>query len=481
MNLKEAFKKVTKEFESKTLSKEKMDKILEEIDEEHQLIRTIPKDLNNFERLKISKLFNGDIDNNKWGWIGSHKFPITLEILNKEKVPGGKVTIPSWGGEQANLLVYHAICPELENFVSLIVWLNSKSSKNAWEQILELINTADESKILQFSEKCGINLPNEIHPSHDRDSKLVEKVALYESLYDWRYAYYLFDDGKTIMSHNSPINFRHVILDEKTKDESYVGIRTTIGRLISIKNKKIQVSIPSLNDRPRTFDWQISKRFDVSQLKNNNLYFFQIYKIIGENNLETYVRRVEEAMPMDIIGMFLSQTLYLKHLGLSRLKLFKEKQFEKLFIYYYEQVCRFCIRDSEEIPSMDRLDWKSIQFSYTDSFTKWIDDDLYFVPPLLRRYMFEKNFDLEIKKYLIQKFDEGLHQQKMDFITSNSFTESGKRVFSSRQEMAKMNNAYHFIHFLLKSKRFILGIEQDPNRPHNRDILINWIKNKFNN
>ena len=477
MNLKKAFKKVTKDFESKTISKEKIDKILEDIEEDQQLIRTLPRDLNNFERLKIGRVFDDDIHNNKRGWLGSHKFPITLEILNKEKVPGGKVTIPSWGGEQDNLLVYHAICPELENFVSLIVWLNSESSKNAWEQILELINTADETKVLQFSEKCGINLPNTIHPSHDQDSRLVEK-DLYKSLYDWKYTYYLFDDGKTIMSHNSPINYRHVILDEKTKDESFIGIRTTVGRLISKNNNFLCVSIPCLNDRPRNFEWQISKRFDISKLKINGMYFFQIYKIVGEYKLETHVRTVEEAMPVDIVGMFLSQSLYLKYLGSSKLKLLNQKQFEKLFLYYYEQICRFCLRDNDEIPSMDNINWESIQFAYTDSFTKLIGNDLYFIPPLLRRFL--GNNDFEIEQYIIQRFDESLRKQNVDCISKNSFTDSGKRVFSSRSEISKTNNVYHFIHFLLKAKRFILGIEQNPNLLHNREIEIKWLQNKFN-
>lgn len=481
MNLKTAFKKIVKDFESDSLSKEKTEKILNELEEDQHLIRTLTRDLNNFERLKLGRIFNGEIDNSKRKWLANHKFPITLEILNKEKVPGGKVTIPNWSGEQVNLLVYHAVCPELENFVSLKTWLNSQSSKNVWTQILELINTADESKVLQFSSKCGIKLPNTIHPSHDHDSKLVEKVSLYQSLYDWKFAYYLFDDGKTIMSHNSPINFRHVILDEKTKDESYVGIRTTVGRLISVKNKKLTVSIPCLNDKPRSFDWQISKRFDVSKLKENHLYFFQIYKIIGEDNLETYVWRTEEAMPLDIVGMFLSQSLYLRYLGSSKLKLINEKQFEKLFLHYYDHVCRFCLSDNVEIPSMDRLDWKSVQFGFTDSFTKWFDDELYFVPPLLRRYMFEKNFDLDVKKFIIQKFDEGLHKQNKDFIQSNSFLDSGKRVFSTRKEIAQINTVFHFVHFLLKSKRFILGINQNPFELHNRDIQIKWIQNKFCN
>ena len=81
--------------------------------------------------------------------------------------------------------------------------------------------------------------------------------------------------------------------------------------------------------------------------------------------------------------MFLSQSMYLKYLSSSRLKLINNKQFEKLFLYFYNQVCRFCLRNNDEIPSMDNINWESIQLGYTESFTKWIGYDLYFAPPLL--------------------------------------------------------------------------------------------------
>ena len=152
----------------------------------------------------------------------------------KVLIPGGEVSIHSFGGKKRDLLVYYALCPELENFVSLIAWIDTKSSENAWVAICNLISEKNNQKVLQFSNKCGILLPNTIHPNHDQHSTLVTK-ELYESLYDWRFAHYLFDDGKTIVSHNSPINFRRIILNEWDKNASLAEIRTTIGRLIQIK------------------------------------------------------------------------------------------------------------------------------------------------------------------------------------------------------------------------------------------------------
>ena len=477
LSFNEILKKIDKEYDKETFSTENLNKILNQINEGHQYIIRLFQDKNNYERLKYGKIFDGHIDNDKRGWLASHSFPITLEILNKERIPGHAVHIPSMGGSKTDLLVYHALCPELENFVSLIVWLNSQSSKNAWNQILELIEKQNDTKVLQFSERCGIELPNTVHPSNDRDAKLIEKIH-YDSLYDWRFAYYLFDDGKTIMSFNSPLNFRRVILDEWTQEESFVGIRTTIGRLSSIKDNSIEVWTPCLNDKPRKWEWKISKSFDKSSLIKNRLYFFKLYKKSDENNVSTFVKETADAEPIDIIWMFLSQSLYLLYLGTFRLKLLNSNQFEKLFCFYYEQISNFCSRSTFELSSISKLNWKLMKEGVTQSFTLWIDDELYFLPPILRRYM--SKFNNENQKIIIKQFDQSLYSQNHNCFEKNPYDKNGNRLFSSQRELAKLDRIYDFTHFLLRSKRLILGIEQNPNQMHFRDEHILWLKNKIN-
>ena len=475
MSLNETMKKLVKDFDKESISDEKIKKILDSLDEGHKFIIKLIQDKKNFETLRTGKIFDRNIDNNKKGYLSSHNFPITLEILNRELLPGGKVHVPVMGSE-APRLVYHAVCPELENFTSLIIWLYSKSSKIAWNHIADLVEE-DETKVLQFSEKCGIELPNIIHPNSDRDSKLVHKT-LYESLYNWRYAYYLFDDGYTIMSQNSPINFRRLILNEQTKEEAFVGIRTTIGRVSSIKSHTIEAWTPCLNEKPRKWEWDLPKKFDKSKLKQNQLYFFQLFKKTGEKNIETFVRTVEIADPIDIIHMFLAQSLYLLYLGNERLKLLSTLQFEKLFKTFFEQTKKFVLRSREELDILENTDWKFIQNRITNDFTKWIDGELYFEPPLLRRSI--TDYTLPQKELIIKQFDKSLSTFSHNCFERIPYDEKGNRLFSSRKEMSKFDKIYDFIHFLLRSKRLILGIEQNPNQPHNRDKEIQWLKNLIN-
>lgn len=464
---------LVKDLTKDEISFEKLEKILKTTDQGHLFFKIWLKDRQIFQNLKMNPVFHGHISDSKKGWFDDHDFPITLEILNRVLTPGGEVIIHSFGGEKRDLLVYHALCPELENFVTLIVWIDTQSSMNAWKQISELVSEKDNQKVLQFSNKCGILLPNRIHPSHDQESSLVTK-EFYEALYDWRIAHYLFDDGKSIIAHNSPLNYRRIILDEWNKKEVIAEMRTTIGRLIAIKKTSIDVSIPCIFGPPITRTFHRAETLKDELLKENSLYNFQIFKIAGSENMETHVRSISETSSVDIVGMFLSYSAYLLHLGNMRLKILDPQKFEKLFNLYYDQSARFCNRNNDELDTMNHLDWKTIQFGFTSSFTKWIGSELYVVPPILRRFL--SKFDSETNDTIIKKFDESLASKNHACFSDIPYNSLGNRMFS-RAEKAKINKFYDYTNFLINEKKFILKIHQHFVRPSQRDEQISWLNN----
>lgn len=475
MSFDEIAKLLVKDLTKKEITFEKLDKILENTEQGHSFFKHWIKDRRNFQNLKTNPVFHGHVIDSKSGRLEFHDFNITLEILNKVLTPGGEVAIHSLGGKKRDLLVYYALCPELENFVTLIVWVDTKSSMNAWKQIADLVTEKDNQKVLQFSNKCGILLPNRINPSHDQDATLVTK-EFFESLYDWRFAHYLFDDGKTILSHNSPLNFRRMILNEWDKNDTLAGIRTTIGRLHTIKKNSIDVSVPSIFGPPKIVHFNRANVLKDESLKENALYYFHIFKIAGPENIEIHVREVSEASSVDIVGMFLAYSMYLLHLGNMRLKVLNAKKFERLFNLYYDQSAKFCIRNNDELDSMNHLDWKTVQFGFTSSFTKWIGTDLYVIPPLLNRFL--TKIESETKDIIIQKFDESLAKKNHACFMEIPYNSMGNRIFS-RMQMAKVNKCYDYVNFLINEKRFILKIQQAFN-PHQRDEQITWLNNTIN-
>ena len=133
MSFDEVAEILVKDLVKEEITFEELDKILEKTEQGHSFFKHWIKDRRNFQKLKSNPVFHGHISDNKRGWLESHNFPITLEILNKVLTPGGEVAIHAFGGEKKDLLVYYALCPELENFISLIVWVDTKSSMNAWK------------------------------------------------------------------------------------------------------------------------------------------------------------------------------------------------------------------------------------------------------------------------------------------------------------------------------------------------------------
>ena len=142
---------------------------------------------------------------------------------------------------------------------------------------------------------------------------------------------------------------------------------------------------------------------------------------------------------------------------------------------YYDQTAKFSKYNNDELDSMNHLDWKTVQFGFTNSFTKWINSDLYVVPPLLMRFL--SQFDSETKDVIIQKFDKSLADKNHSCFTDIPYNSQGNRMFS-RMVKAKINKFYDYINFLINEKRFILKIGQSF-KPQQRDEQISWLNNQL--
>ncbi|MCW1310128.1 MAG: hypothetical protein QXP04_05490, partial [Candidatus Nanoarchaeia archaeon] len=123
---------------------------------------------------------------NSLGISGEEFFPITIDVINREKMPGDY----RWVGYGESLcVVYYGISPELENFVTLILWpQESKNpeyvniSRKAYRKIHDLVvNDPYHHYVIKLSGNFKLNLPNEIRP-YRSEVHLVPKRKL---VYDW--------------------------------------------------------------------------------------------------------------------------------------------------------------------------------------------------------------------------------------------------------------------------------------------------------
>jgi len=107
MNFDEIAKLLVKDFVKEEISFEKLQSLLENVDQGHYFFKKWMGDRKNFQKLKNNSAFNGHIsDSVGRKWLENHCFPVTLEILNKVIAPGGEVSVHSFGGKKRDLLVY---------------------------------------------------------------------------------------------------------------------------------------------------------------------------------------------------------------------------------------------------------------------------------------------------------------------------------------------------------------------------------------
>jgi len=109
------------------------------------------------------------------------------------------------------------------------------------------------------------------------------------------------------------------------------------------------------------------------------------------------------------------------------------------------------------LEKLDENDWKNIQEDFTSPMTRWIDD-LYYIPPLLRK-TFDEYSDILLRDFLVKEFDLALASKKATCFDKIPFNEQENRWFN-RKVMGQFNRIYSLIHFLLEEKRFLHGFNR---------------------
>lgn len=233
--------------------------------------------------LKDRKKILGLFEIGKKGGISGENFPITVKILNKEdENPAVEKYV---GFDNRWLVVYFGISPELENFVSIVMWPSeSKSSRECYQTIVSLLK--EERISLKFTGKYHIILPNEIHPQR------AEKFAIEKDeqpFYSWQYFPFIKDIGDTLIKPILAPNYRKVLLRNNRGElfEEYITLRSTIGSVIDIKGDEIKVKVPFLYSKPLAFTFRL-RHNTGREIKKHSLYYFMLIERAGERIPEVF-------------------------------------------------------------------------------------------------------------------------------------------------------------------------------------------------
>lgn len=346
-------------------------------------------------------------------------------------------------GHENLVVVYYGVCLELENFITIVLWPKvSKTSNQAFNRIYDLI-TEDKRRdnVLKFGKGFDLELSNSIHPSRSVEISNIQKPRY---IYDWEHVPFLKETGDTILSHNSPLNFRKVYLNETKLTKTYINIKTIIGRTLSFSNNQIEILIPSFFGTWKTYRAKVS--IDVANKRSssllNTLNYFMILECIN-GNVEDVIKFVSPASPIDLIWHMLSFALYTLRLGSKRLCLLSFKEYEKLYKKCFIIIDNFC--RAESVSYSNLWDPYNIFHTYLSPFFRLIDNEILFIPHN------QTNLNDEILKI----YDKCLlfGYDSINEVTKLSLAE--KRLIKPYH-----HNIYDFIRLFIDLKRLLVWNEE---------------------
>jgi len=376
-----------------------------------------------------------DLEIDKRGWLVDEIFPITVDIINREKAPGNRVYVGH--GHIQICVVYYGICPELSNFVTIVLWpKESDSSRRTYKKIYDLIEQdKDRRKVILFRKKYGLFPPNELHPFWDKEIDSIDKP---KAVYEWKYCPYLKEVGDTITSHKSPVNFRKIFIKEDGRRFSrYVNFKVTIGRILGIRKDEVKILIPSLFSKNRVYVTKIAPSI-YPKMEKQRTYYFLISER-AEENVESYVEDFAPAEPVDVLAFLLSFSLYILHLGFFRLRVASEITFKRLFDYCVSKTTKFC----RTLNASCKL-WtpKNILISFLSPFFRMIGGNLFYVPYFL----------INLEDETLELFDQRLLQRKATLKVDVGLLFDKKGMLLN---LKKLNPLYEQLRFFMELKKFI--------------------------
>jgi len=399
---------------------------------------------------KLNKIIESfGLFSNSLGIPGTELFPITIDIINRERMPGD---LKWYGYGEALCVVYYGISPELENFVSLVLWPHESknpeyinASRRAYKEIYNLVvNDPFHRNIIKISGGYRLTLPNEIRPYRSKISSLHKPKAIY----DWVYVPYLKEVGDTILSHKSPLNFTRAFIRmlDNSLMAKYINFKTTVGEFIGKRKNIGKFKLIYISQKKRKL-YTVFIHHTVlgkfNEFRKGDLVALLIGEVI-DHKLQSTIMDVEKIKSIDIFSHILIYKLYNLYLEKKRLLLMSWKEFEHLYKKFCNLVARFC-KGIYDVSSTfyDLNTFFEMQLKF---FFRNINGNLYYVPFILNG----------IKTEDIKLFDRRLHENKKKLFDERLvFDERGY----IRRDLQEIRRKYDMLRFLMEIKSFIYKSE----------------------
>jgi hypothetical protein len=332
----------------------------------------------------IKEISNSLIDN--VGIIGEELFELSLDSLGSS-FDMGLAPIRGFGVNEIE--AYNFMCPELETFVSVVLWLNydNESSTCKNENFGEILYDYIEKK--DVNKKCVIKGNYRLRNEHFSDvlpfHGSIEIRKKHDSYYEWERAPFLKRSAE-VCTYDTSSLFMSSFPDDTT-GVSKISIFTMPFKCRQIKNNSLEIIIPSCTTYHQALmNVQVANKSTVKELDNNpNEFHMGLFreKIVDTKGYWRIFELINisdaELTSNDLLGHFISQRMYYIYLKNNHLKICTSKELEK-----YIKVATHQIYKNYDVEPNHFFDFEIFKLVYLNKYFVEINDCWYYKPYIFK-------------------------------------------------------------------------------------------------
>ncbi|MCS3901778.1 hypothetical protein [Methanococcus voltae] len=274
------------------------------------------------------------------GIIGENLFEITLD----NQISNSKCNLTNVRFGILESECYCLMCPELESFISLVLWMNYENESNYEKKEKYYTILEDYLSKSSSEETCVLTDNYRIRTENFGDlvpfKGTIKKREKKKSYFDWERVPFLKRSAEVSAIHSSP-PFMPTFPDSKTK----IQIFTMPFKINQYTKYDMELIIPSATTS-KTGVLNLGKPSNevYDKLKSTKTEWYIglfIEKIININ--ENYTRNFEiidisSAGVIDVIGHLISQKLYYNYLKEFNLEICSNYELERLFKFHVQKM-----------------------------------------------------------------------------------------------------------------------------------------------
>jgi len=354
----------------------------------------------------IKEIPNSLIDN--VGIVGEELFELSLDSLGSGFDMG---LAPIKGVGINEIEAYNLMCPELETFVSVVLWLkydNESACKN--ENFGDILYEYIEKK--DVNKKCVIKGNYRLRNEHFGDvlpfHGSIEIRKKHNSYYEWERAPFLKRSAEVCTYYTSPL-FMSSFPDDTT-GVSKISVFTMPFKCRQTRGNYLEIVVPSCTTYSKALlnvavsNQNITTKLDNhldeyymglfrEKVMNDNGRYWRIFELINISDTGLTVN--------DFLGHFISQRMYYAYLKNNHLKICTSKELEK-----YIKFATLQIYKNYDVEPNHFFDFEIFKLVYLNKYFVEINDCWYYKP-----YIF-KNLNNEQYALFLKYLDGNFSHKK---------------------------------------------------------------------